>query len=503
MRANSKKIYEKAAIVYFIFLVPMLAIQFKLNNDTYWIIKTGEYICSNWLPKTDFLTIHSEMELVIQQWLSDVIFYKAYSLLGVSGPILILYCVFILFSCLFYKFASLISDNKIFTIASVFIGNLYIAKLYMVTRPQIFTYCIILIQLIALEKYVKTGKIKHLAVLPFLSVLSVNLHASMWTMLLIMMLPYIANSLPIKIKGKSISCCKTVPLLAATVLMVLCGLITPYGYKGLAFIFTTSLGNKVNNAISELSPFKLSFSFFDILQFTIFAIIILIYIFNKKGKTELRFVLLTAGTLVMAMLYIKLIPYFVITAYPAVLKYLQNVDLSKLSSKGNSSKMNPKTTKSLITVVFVCVAGLMGIIIAMNISDASQYIKTNGSDETTVELDASLDAISKDAEENGTDIVLYNGFNSGGYIEFKGYKAYIDPRADSFVIEANNDYDYLTEYLDLISGNIYYKEVLDKYDFTYLIVESPSEDALKINLSNDNEYEIIYSGENFTTFKKV
>ena len=73
MTTVNKKTLEKIGILYFIFLLPMLAIQFNLDNDTYWIIKTGEYICSNWLPQTDFLTMHTDMELVIQQWLEQLV----------------------------------------------------------------------------------------------------------------------------------------------------------------------------------------------------------------------------------------------------------------------------------------------------------------------------------------------------------------------------------------------------------------------------------------------
>ena len=88
-------------------------------------------------------------------------------------------------------------------------------------------------------------------------------------------------------------------------------------------------------------------------------------------------------------------------------------------------------------------------------------------------------------------------------MEFKGYTTYIDPRADSFVVEANNDYDYLTEYFDFKNGDVYYEDIIEKYGFTYLIVESPGENTLKTNLSNDDDYKIIYEDEKITAFKKA
>ncbi len=83
-KIKSKKIRNT---LYFLMpiIVPLLFVNFSVDSDTYWIIKTGEYICNNGIPTKDFLTMHSNMDLVVQQWLSDIIFYKLYSALGVIG----------------------------------------------------------------------------------------------------------------------------------------------------------------------------------------------------------------------------------------------------------------------------------------------------------------------------------------------------------------------------------------------------------------------------------
>ncbi len=319
-KIKSKKIRNT---LYFLMpiIVPLLFVNFSVDSDTYWIIKTGEYICNNGIPTKDFLTMHSNMDLVVQQWLSDIIFYKLYSALGVIGLSLIVIVMYIAFSLLLYKFCTMMTNRRLVTTLVTLIANAYMIALCMVPRPQIFTYCIILIELIMLESYVRSGNFKYLIVLPFLSVLTVNLHASMWTMLFIMMLPYFANALPIKIKGKSISCAKILPLIITAVAMGVCGLITPYGYKGLTFIFTASVGNKVNDFIIELQPLKLSMSFNGFGTFCIVLAVAAVYVFHKKGKTNLRFALLTLGTGAMAMMYMKLIPYFIIAAYPTMLYY--------------------------------------------------------------------------------------------------------------------------------------------------------------------------------------
>ena len=109
-----------------------------------------------------------------------------------------------------------------------------------------------------------------------------------------------------------------------------------------------------------------------------------------------------------------------------------------------------------------------------------------------------------DIDSNNVDeLILFNGFNAGAYLEFKGYTTYIDPRADSFVKEANHEFDYLTEYSKIAKGEKNYKKVFDKYGFNYALVCRSSEKPLYINLKNDKDYELIFKNKNYAVFKKT
>ena len=113
-KIKSKKIRNT---LYFLMpiIVPLLFVNFSVDSDTYWIIKTGEYICNNGIPTKDFLTMHSNMDLVVQQWLSDIIFYKLYSALGVIGLSLIVIVMYIAFSLLLYKFCTMMTNRRLVT----------------------------------------------------------------------------------------------------------------------------------------------------------------------------------------------------------------------------------------------------------------------------------------------------------------------------------------------------------------------------------------------------
>lgn len=500
----------------FISVLPFLSLfmmKWKTDPDTYWIIKTGEYICKNGIPTKDFLTFHTNMDLVVQQWLSDIIFYKLYSLMGFLGPMLLVLVMYTVFLLLFRKLCFEISNNPIVASVATFIAGIAMPA-FMVTRPQIFTYSIILIEIICLEKFIKDGKYKHLCVLPILSVLVVNLHASMWTMLFIVLLPFLANALPIKIKGKSIACCKIMPLIITAVIMAVFGLITPYGVKGLTFIFTTSIGDKVNGIISELKPLTFSLKLSSLTNWFELFIILSIYLFYKKGKTNIRYVLLTIGTTFMMLMYLKLRPYFIICAIPSTLKYINNIDFKKAFEKivkkdqearKNQSKKELKgLIKATVALIFVFITIIVGTLGSGMYNEASNYAKYNGTDKSTQRLDTAIDAMQNDIDENKvTDLRLYNGFNTGGYLEFKGYTTYIDARADSFIEEANHDFDYLTEYFDMSYGKKNYKKVFNKYNFNYALIEKKSEKPLYVNLKNDNNYELIFKNKEYAVFKKI
>ena len=86
------------------------------------------------------------------------------------------------------------------------------------------------------------------------------------------------------------------------------------------------------------------------------------------------------------------------------------------------------------------------------------------------------------------DIKLYTDYNNGGYMEYKGYKCYIDSRAEVFYKSNNKKQDVMVEYVNLFS-NVNPKDFLNKYDFDYLLVANY--DGLYYYLENLH-YSIVY-----------
>lgn len=491
---NNAPRWFKVLMLLSVFIGAVL-IKTEIDADMYFLLPTGKYILENGFPVKDFLSMHSSMDIIVQQWLSDIIFYGIYKILGEAGLIALVFICFAAYSVLIFKLCRLISSNFFISVIAVFISNFYVANLFMQTRPQIFTYIIIICELLALEYYIKTKKAAYLAVLPVLSVLLVNLHCSMWLMLLVFMLPYIAQAIPIKIgKIKQEPCCKLWALLITAAAVVLCGLINPYGIKAELYLFSSYGNEDINSLIGEMQPTNLT-ELYGVIFFAFVGLIVILCIAYKKGSFQTHHALLILGTLVLALSSYKGMVYFFICAVPAITYYFKDVEFMITLSNKPESKKEKRTRGALIGVFCVLLCALAGTFV---------YIQ-NGTEKQNESLtipEKSVGFLEVLNEEDKENMVLYAGFNTGAYLEFNGYKPYIDARAELFLEDNNHEFDYFSEYCSLINGNVYYKDVLDKYGFTHLVVEGKRKHLLN-SLQHDSDYELIYSDEYYSLYKKV
>ena len=93
---------------------------------------------------------------------------------------------------------------------------------------------------------------------------------------------------------------------------------------------------------------------------------------------------------------------------------------------------------------------------------------------------------------------VYASFNNGGYVEFRGYKAYIDPRAEVFLKINNKKEDIHSEYYDFQFGKIDVATFLNKYNFDFLLVDITDRLYLDMDMTN---YIVVY--DDISTLYKV
>lgn len=166
----------------FLFIIGVISVAIMPTSDpdSYWHIKTGEYIVTTGkIPHHDpfsFTGLQLNLKWVAHEWLSDIVFYYFYSW-GGELALSFLKCLVITLTLYFhYQIIRLRIENKSASLLLSGTSLLFMGPFF-VTRPQIFTYLLIVILVYLLEKRVE-GSIgrRSLLWIPLIFALWVNLH---------------------------------------------------------------------------------------------------------------------------------------------------------------------------------------------------------------------------------------------------------------------------------------------------------------------------------------
>lgn len=461
---------KKAMFLYFNIPLLLVLIWNIDYNDTWFLLNHGRYILNNGFPTIEPFTIHHDFAFIIQQWLSSVLFYLSYSLLGKYGLLILTLLVtgYIIF--ISYKLCMLLSDKRYnLSVIITTVMTFLLAYLFITSRPHIFTFAIIITEMYFLEKYIKENNKKYLYFLPLLSLLEINLHASMFFMQFAFLLPYLIDSFRYKIGPLKSEGYKKWPLFIAAIGMLLVGLINPYGIEAITYIFRSYGNVYINSSILEMHPLVITSYIGKVCLVIIFAIIF-IYMFYRKNNIKTRYFLLFIGTTYLTFSSYKGLAYLLIGGILPLSYYL------KPSFRKDNTKDKVKLYKYLLNSC--CIASVVLLIIIGTNSMTFTYAYKEG-------IDYLLD------NNKPSDITLYTGFNEGAYPEWMGIKCYMDPRAEVFLKANNGKADIIEEYYLLQHGEIDVRKFLEKYKFSHLLV--PENDYLYDNMDDIDNYEVIYN----------
>ncbi len=469
--------YEKVVLIA-LMCMPILTISLNYDNDFWFLLNHGKYVIENGFPLTEPFTIHSNLQFLVQQWLFDVVIYCLHDIFGKAGVLAMVYACSIASLILIYKMCMLLSGKE-FILSALLSTVCYLTLCiwYMVSRPQIFTYIFLLLEIYVLECYAMDGKWQRLIVLPLLSVLLINTHCAMWWLSFAFIAPYIFES---AWRRKSHQNLKWCPLCLTTATMLAAGFINPYGARALGYVFGAFGDSAISSSIMEMSAPDIK-SLNGACFYGLLLLVVICYIGNRSGQTRLRYVLLSLGTTVMALMAIKSIAYFAIGTLIPLAFYLKNIAHKLVVSSGK------KQIKTKITGLF-----LLGIIVASGWVIVDSYDQRKDYPPAKEALEYLKENV------DSSQVILYTGFYDGGYAEYLGFRTYIDPRAEVFVKLNNKQKDIFQEYLLLQDGQLHYREFLARYDFTHILTSE--DDIMGIYLSQDDNYIVYYEDQNSKIF---
>ena len=479
-------IYKKSRLpLLLIMFTPCFLVLFlPLDNDIWFLLNHGRYVLENGIPHIEPFTIHQGFHFVMQQWLSAFIFWLAYSSLGVAGiKILVMFCCMLTVYIIF-KLCMKVSENYFFI---SFIFTLFVSLvlvLFMTSRPCVFSTPIFVLEFYLLESYWANKNKKYLYLLPILSIILINLHAAMWPMFFVFLVPYIIETFKFKIGPFVGHGVEKKWLYPAVLLSGVVGFLNPYGLEAMGYLFKSYGHEQINRLVTEMQPVDIN-SLYGKLAIICILIVPLIYCSYKKGIKRLRYILLALGTGYMTMSSNRSLLLYMICAYFPLAAYLKDFEPTV------KKDTNPKKTRLIRKVLMI----LISLLIPFCFYGTYEASKPKNNEYILLDKTVSF-ILEKNKAEN---VVLYTGYNNGGMAEFRGIRTYLDPRAEVFFAKNNKKDDVFKEYFDMQAGNLFYKNVTNKYNFTHLILSGS--DILLTYLPNDSDYIMTYSNESYALYE--
>lgn len=426
-----------------------------IDGDTFWAIKTGEWISNNGIPKTDpFSWTVFGAPWVAHEWLFDLLIYKFYAAFGYYG--IALFVLIGLFLLLYFLWKLYISEDKniVQTVILIFIV-IFMVKPGIVARPQIFGYLFFVYFF-----YVLYHKKDLLWSLPFIAVIWANMHGSVVLGIAMVLLQLVYDTVSKSITNKTFTL--DAKLLVVSILVPLFSLFNPYGAKLWAASYLL-ITNELNMQIVEWQPPDLGNPFWLFVYITIIFITVIISLNRKSITDNYSFYLLSfylMGTFYKAITGLRYLPYLAICWGLFVLKLLPDELFSE--------------KKWLDKKIVGVLALMMTIFIALSIKSLPVSIE---------------DAIDKsvwpvEAVNYLEDRRTYNDYYWGGFLIFKNIPVFIDSRADIYWKGS----DIFKDALDLGRFEKDPVDILNKYGIEQVII--PNNDKLDIFLNRVGWIEI-------------
>ena len=423
------------------------------------------------------------------------------------------------------------------------VAVLYAIQSYIAARAQLVTFILFLLTVYFIEMFLETKRKRYAIGLVIIPIIIANVHVAVFPFYFILYLPYIAeymvyilsnssiiintskittlekkikktekeeeiqdlksriekleerikvlqerrekaNNNPYKIIIK-----KNDNVKLLIIIMIIClftGLLTPLGATPYTYLIKTMQGTTTQN-ISEHLPLTLVQN----IEFMCALIIFIVILTFTDTKIRLSDLFMLGGLVFLTFSTRRQFSIFTLVC---------TIILNKLVCS-MLNKYDPEGCKKLIKRM----TGIVGMIITINlvliISITNYKKKMNDSfvDESTYPVMAADYILNNIDIEN---MRLYNEYNYGSYLLFRGIPVFIDSRADLYSPEFNEDVNVFNDYLDLSGLNIdNVEEVLDKYGITHLIMYKDAK--LRRFIEQDKErYEELYEDDHFCIYER-
>ena len=545
---KGKKTIDKSSIRFTIMAVVLIAIfcfaisPVTLQNDTFYTIKIGEHVLQNGIDMKDPFSWHENLQYTYPHWLYDVVIYLVYSIGGQVGIYISTIVLSITLGLTMYLVNTKLTKNKL-TSFVLTIGAMYLLRNYIAARAQLVTFILFILTVYFIEMFLETKKKRYMVGLIIIPIIIANVHLAVFPFYFVLYLPYIAeymiyilsnteiivvtakidrlnkkilkttnedeiqkikdeinrleqknektinkkekiNANPYKIKIRGNNNVK-----ALIIIMIIClftGFLTPLGTTPYTYLIKTMQGSTTHN-ISEHLPLTLV----NNLEFMCTLVLFIAILTFTDTKIRLSDLFMLGGLVLLTFYTRRQFSMFTLICV-IILNRLINALLDKYDPEGCKKAIKKMTT---ITGMIVTIC----LVLTISVIQYKPKMKNHFIDENSYPVEAAT-YILENLDINN--IKLYNEYNYGSYLIFRGIPVFIDSRADLYAPEFNPGEEIFNDYINLANVNVdNVEEELDKYGITHMLMYKKSK-LRKFVEQNTEKYNLLYEDDNFCLFER-
>lgn len=519
-----------------------------LQNDTFYTIAIGEYIYNNGVSDLtqDLYSWHG-LPYTYPHWLYDLGIFVIYNTFGHAGIYASTMILSSLLGISIYFLCNKKSKSKVVSLILTF-GAMYLIRDFLAARAQLVTFVLFALEVICIEKFLETKKKRYAFLLILIPLIITNLHCAVFPFYFVLFLPYIgeyllitvvdwdldlrAIKLAFKIKNKflkkeekkqkvkevlekidfgiserkrkreilranpykiKVQKNHTVLLLIVIMAIAACtGFLNPAGDGAYTYLYKILQGN-TTGSINEHLPLVLA----ENKEFFIALGVFLLVLVFTDSKLKLHDLFMLGGLTFLSIKSRRQVSMFAIFCIPVLANLISQL----------VEKYDKETFKKLEKFVVGWFGGLVVICLFIIISTnlLKNNIRADYVDTSSYPVEASDWILSNLDVKN---MKLYNEYNYGSYLLFRGIPVFIDSRCDLYTPEFNEDLDNGIEGRDIFSDAlniagvaVNYENKFEQYGVTHIILYENAK--LAMILEDDSNYKKLYEEGNFVIFERL
>ena len=474
-----------------------MAVRVPTDTDTWWHLRSGEYIVrTHTIPRHDvFSHTVAGKPWIDHGWLAQIAIYLLYAVFGYAGLGLALAAVV----TLAFVFVFLQSEENLYLRAFITVLAAITSAVVWIVRPQIVSFLLTAAFSYILYLYKRRGR-NYLFLIPFLTVLWVNVHGAFITGFILLgcyVIGEVLNNLLGHKDDRVLSYGEIVSLIKVSLIALVVLVINPNTYQMYLYPFKTVGIGALRDYIQEwASP---DFHQFHLHPFIWMVLLILTAVGLSRRRIDFTDLVLTSFFCYMSLWAGRNIALFALVAAPVLMRYGAEAIRTLWEAIGaydvERGILGQLGRKQIAPGLWLNGLNWLILIVVLSLCALKVYQPLRLEVNLAVEKEHLPVEAVQFIRANDLPGPMFNSYNWGGYLIwhlYPDYPVFIDGRTDLY------DDQFIREYVKVTLAKPGWLEVLNQYRVNFILIESDS--ILAAFLAEGDEWQSVYADTVATVF---